>query len=719
MTEHADPLARADLLAASTVSGHARMLKHADSFAVFDQHGDIRPGGLGEEGLYHEGTRFLSGLEIDLDGARPVDLDSMVAPESDVLTIRLANPALITRDGLRLPPATIELELTKLLWRAVLYQQVVITNHGRDRAALVLAWRFAADYADIFEVRGPRLSQRGRDLEAEVTADRVRLGYEGRDGIRRFTHLHFDPWPSAVSGSEAHYDLRLEPHHELRLTFDVACEIAPVRPRWLAFHAARAEVESDVMRRTAGQCRIETSDGRMNAWIDRSRADLRTLTTDLPTGPYPYAGVPWFNTPFGRDGLVTAWQCLWLQPALARGVLAFLARTQATASIPERDAEPGKILHETRTGELAALGEIPFQRYYGSVDSTPLFVALAGAYVERTGDLPFVRSIWSSIEAALDWIDRYGDRDGDAFVEYERRSPRGLLHQGWKDSDDAVMHRDGSIPTGPVAMCEVQGYVYAAWRAGATLARALDDGNRAAICDGRAARLRRRFDEAFWCEEIGTYALALDGNKMACRVRTSNAGQCLFGGIVEPDRAPVVARTLLEPDCFSGWGIRTLAAGEARFDPMGYHTGGVWPHDNAVIAEGLARYGFCDEATSLLETQFEAALHFDLQRMPELFCGFERRPGEPPVAYPPACAPQAWAAGAVLLLLKASLGVHIDGIQRRVTFRNPRVPGWLDHLSLLNLDVRGAKVDLSIARHTKGVAVSVLRNDDSVDVVFG
>jgi glycogen debranching enzyme len=718
MTERADPLP-SDLMAASTVSGHARMLKHADSFAVFDQHGDIRAGGLGEEGLYHEGTRFLSGLGIELDGVRPFCVDSTVAPGNDVLTISLANPALVTRDGLRLPPAAIHLELTKLLWRAVLYQQVAITNHGRDPVALVLAWRFAADYADIFEVRGPRPSRRGRDLEADVTPERVTLGYEGRDGIRRFTHLHFDPSPSAASGSAAQYDLRLNPQQGVSMTVDVACEIAPLRARPLAFHTARAEVEADVVRRTSGQSRIETSDRRMNAWIDRSRADLRTLTTDLPTGPYPYAGIPWFNTPFGRDGLITAWQCLWLQPALARGVLAFLARTQATAIVPERDAEPGKILHETRTGELAALGEIPFQHYYGSVDSTPLFVGLAGAYVERTGDLPFIRSIWSSIEAALDWIDRYGDRDGDGFVEYERRSPGGLLHQGWKDSDDAVMHRDGSIPTGPIAMCEVQGYVYAAWRAGARLARALDEGNRAILCDTRAARLRRQFHEAFWCEELGTYALALDGRKMACRVRASNAGQCLFGGIVDPDRAPVVARTLLESGSFSGWGVRTLAAGEARFDPMGYHTGGVWPHDNAVIAEGLARYGLCDEAASLLETQFEAALHFDLQRMPELFCGFERRPGEPPVSYPPACAPQAWAAGAVLLLLKASLGVHIDGMERRVTFRNPRLPGWLDHLSVLDLDVRGAKVDLSIVRHADGVVVSVLRNDDSVDVVLG
>jgi glycogen debranching enzyme len=548
--------------------------------------------------------------------------------------------------------------------------------------------------------------------------DRVTLGYEGRDGIRRSTHLYFDPPPSELSASAARYHLSLGPHQQVTLTWDVACESAPSLPHRLAFPAAREEVNSDLRRRTAGECRVETSHGQMNAWIDRARADLRTLTTDLPTGPYPYAGVPWFNTPFGRDGLVTAWQSLWLQPALARGVLAFLARNQATEIIPERDAEPGKILHETRAGELAALGEIPFGRYYGGVDSTPLFVALAGAYFERTGDLPFVQSIWPSIDAALDWIDRYGDRDGDGFVEYERRTPDGLLHQGWKDGDDAVMHRDGSIATGPIALCEVQGYVHAAWLAASALARALDDSGRAEIWDARAARLRERFDEAFWCEELGTYALALDGRKAPCRVRTSNAGQCLFGRIVDTDRAPIVARTLLGSDCFSGWGIRTLAAAEARYNPMGYHTGGVWPHDNALIAQGLATYGMGDEASLILQSQFEASLHFDLQRMPELFCGFERRPDEAPVPYPLACAPQAWAAGAVLLLLKASLGVQIDGIERRVTFRNPRLPRWLDRLSIRDLEIGGDTVDLAVVRDGEGVSVSVLRSGGSVSVVL-
>jgi glycogen debranching enzyme len=704
------------LAASSPADERTRVLKHGDTFAVFDHYGDVKPGGLGEEGLYHEGTRFLSCLLLELAGARPFFLGSTVRDENDQLTVALTNPDLLRDGQVRVPLGTLHLGLKKFLWQGACYQQLRIKNHGLEPVDTSLTLHFAADYADIYEVRGLKRRGRGEDLRPEVAADGVVLGYRGLDGVVRRTRLSIAPRPSLLTAAAARLDLALQPQQEATFDVTVACERDPAAARLLPFEDARAEAEADLQRANAWSCHLRTANGQVNAWVDRAASDLHMMTTELATGPYPYAGVPWFNTPFGRDGIVTALECLWLRPALARGVLAYLAATQATEVVREQDAEPGKVLHETRNGEMAALKEMPFGRYYGSVDATPLFVLLAGAYYERTGDRDFVASLWPHVEAALGWVDRYGDRDEDGFVEYERQSPDGLLHQGWKDSDDAVFHADGSLARGPVALCEVQGYVYAARRAGAVLAAALGLPERAAGLERQAEALRQRFEQAFWCEELSTYALALDGAKRPCRVRTSNAGQCLFTGIARPDRARRVAQTLLGPESFSGWGVRTLAAGEARFNPMGYHTGCVWPHDNALIAQGLARYGFGHKAVRLLSGLFGASLYFDLHRMPEVFCGFAQQPGEGPVLYPVACAPQAWSAASVFLLLQACLGLGVNGPAAEVCFTGPCLPTWLGELRIHNLEVAGAVVDLQLVRHEHDVGVNVLRREGDVRV---
>ncbi|HKQ62729.1 MAG TPA: amylo-alpha-1,6-glucosidase [Candidatus Polarisedimenticolaceae bacterium] len=696
---------------------HTRVLKQGDTFAVFDANGDIRRSGVGEEGLFHAGTRFLSWLRIELEGARPFLLSSTIRDENDQLTVDLTNPDLFHEGQTRVTMGTLHLGLRRFLWNGVLYQQLKLKNHGLELLSTSLTLHFTADYADIFEVRGLRRPARGRDLPAQVESDSVVLAYEGLDRVVRRTQLRFTPAPTELAGDVARFDVALQPQEEVRFQLSVACEQPPQRPSVTAFEQARAEAERDLQRFKAWSCHLETSNAEVNAWTNRAVSDLHMMTTELPSGPYPYAGVPWFNTPFGRDGIITALECLWMRPELARGVLAYLAATQATAEVPEQDAEPGKILHETRGGEMAALKEIPFERYYGSVDATPLFVMLAAAYYERTGDRAFVESLWPHVDAALEWIERYGDRDGDGFVEYSRQAERGLVHQGWKDSDDGVSHEDGTLAHGPIAICEVQGYVYAAWHAAAKLATLVGKSQRAEALARKGEQLRTRFDRAFWCDPLSSYALALDGDKRPCSVRASNAGQCLFTGIATPERASRLARSLLSPELFSGWGVRTLAASAARYNPMSYHNGTIWPHDNALIAYGLARYGMTDLALEIWNGQFAAGRHFDLHRVPELFCGFPQDPGIGPVLYPVACSPQAWSAGSVLLLFHAILGLSISSPEARVSFFRPRLPAAIDQLFIHNLRVAGATVDLHLARHEQDVGVNVLRREGDVEVI--
>src|SRR5262245_59865439 len=500
-----------------------RVLKHGDTFAVFDHHGDIRPVGMKEQGVFHEGTRFLSCLALRLGRGGPLFLSSTVNQENAILTVDLTNPDIRDGDRITVPRGTLHLFRGVFLWKGACYQRLGLRNYGLVPIEVSFSIRFDADFADIFEVRGTRRPRRGRLFAPAVGGRSAVLAYEGLDGVVRRTRLEFSPAPERLTATEAHFTVSLGPQQEVLVHTTATCETGHDEERATPpFDVALGRAVEDLRDARNGAADVVTSNERFNDWLNRSLSDLDMMVTHTPDGLYPYAGVPWFSTPFGRDGIITALQCLWVNPAIARGVLAFLAATQADAEIPEQDAEPGKILHETRRGEMAALREIPFGQYYGSVDSTPLFILLAGAYYERTADRECVASIWSNVERAVQWIDTYGDRDQDGFVEYHRHSPDGLVQQGWKDSHDSVFHADGSLAEGPIALCEVQGYVYAAKKAAAELAAILDRAELAARWEREAKELRDRFEQTFWCDELSTYALALDGKKRPCRVRTSN-----------------------------------------------------------------------------------------------------------------------------------------------------------------------------------------------------
>jgi glycogen debranching enzyme len=696
------------------------VLKHGDCFGVFDPRGNIVPGDASEEGIYHDGTRYLSRFELLLFGNAPLLLSSTVSLDDAVFDADLTNPDVLRDGHIALARGEVNVHRSRVLWVGSCFEKIRVTNFRLNRIEVPLAIRFDADFVDVFEVRGTARARRGERL-TDVTGDEYVMRYRGLDGRERRSRLRWSRSPDKVDAGRAAFLLRLEPKETATIVVSVSYEndaTTPPLPASVdkAFDHALASTRAKRAAQISSCCRVLSSSAMFNRWLDRSNADLQIMVTDTPYGSYPYAGIPWFSTPFGRDGLITAFELLWLNPGIARGVLSFLAQTQATAFDDVQDAQPGKILHEMRGGEMAALGEVPFGRYYGSCDATPLFVMLADAYHQRTADSEFIDHIWPNIEAALQWMQTSGDPDEDGFIDYARKTETGLINQGWKDSHDSIFHSDGSTAEGPIALSEVQGYAYGAWQGAARLATMRGDTAHADEWAGRAERLRERFELTYWCQDLDTYALALDGRRRPCRVRTSNPGHCLFAGIVSPERATRVCDTLMADASFSGWGVRTVAASERRYNPQSYHNGSIWPHDNAIIAAGASRYGFTGVATRILNSMLDLSEAVDLHRLPELICGFTRR-GREPTLYPVACAPQAWAAGAVFLMLAASLGIHVDAPARRISFSRGRLPESIDWIRLTDLKVGDATVDLQIERHPHDLGVIIIRREGDVEIV--
>ena len=692
-----------------------RSLKHDDTFIVLDSHGDIGASAGGPDGLFNADTRYVARLELVLDEVQPLLLGSNLRDDNSSLTIDLTNPDVYRNGRIVLQKDMLHIVRTIFLWRGTAYQRIRVQNHGDRPASFDLTLLFDNDFADLFEVRGEKRPRRGIGTSKLLGPTDVMFEYNGLDGKSRATALHFDPRPTRIAVNAATYHLDLEPQQSSSLFVTASCN-KPALHKPVPFFRGLLAHRREMRRSNAGATSIETSNNIFNEVLCQSMADLNMLMTDTPQGRYPYAGIPWYSTTFGRDGIITALQMLWIDPRVARGVLKRLAFYQAKTVDPLADAEPGKILHEMRGGEMAALREVPFAHYYGSVDSTPLFVLLAGLYVERTGDDETLAELWPSIEAALRWIDGAGDPDRDGFVEYQRASEQGLANQGWKDSYDAIFHAEGRLAEGYIALAEVQGYVFAGKQLAARCALRLGHLDKARQLESEARLLAERFEAAFWCDELGTYALALDGAKQPCRVRTSNAGQLLFTGIVRADRARMVAADLMRPHFFTGWGIRTVARGEARYNPMSYHDGSIWPHDNALIALGLARYGLKHAVDHVFEALFSAATYMDLRRLPELFCGFRREKGRGPTLYPVACAPQAWASATPFTLLEAALGLEFDARRGEIRLRNPHLPAFLNEVILRELQLGSSSVDIRVRRHGDDVSLEVLRTRGQIQV---
>lgn len=694
-----DPAANAALYSTS-------VLRDGDSFVVVNGFGDIDGP---RQGLFRQDTRLLSLYRLRLGGAPLQVLSSAVTRDNVTFLAHLTNYALPPIGDSEAPKGLVHVMRRSFLFEERLFERISCKNYGLEPIELPLTFELGADFRDMFEVRGTCREARGDALAPEPLERGLRFRYIGLDRMERTCEVTFSRAPARLGGATVEFTLVLPPdeHDELYIEIGTGPGPAPSRQR---HRSAACRALRRMRERQRRGARIRTGTPLFDAWLQRSRSDLALLTAELPTGPYPYAGIPWFSTPFGRDAVITALQTLWIDPRLTRGVLAFLAAHQANEESAFLDSAPGKVMHEMRKGEMAQLREVPFGLYYGGVDTTPLFVVLAGAYARRTGDHAFVAGLWPALEAATGWIERTCDRNRHGLLDYARGEASGLANQGWKDSGDSVFHADGRFPDGPIALVEVQAYAFAALRTMASFAHARGELEKARGWDARAQRLRATVEERFWMEDARFYGIALDGDGALCRVRASNAGHLLYLGLPMPERAAAVARRLRSSLFYNGWGVRTLARGEARYNPMSYHNGSVWPHDTALCAAGMARYGDRDGAVQLLAAAFEAAVHLDM-RLPELYCGFRRNAGVPPVAYPVACLPQAWAAGSPFMLLQACLGLDIDGAAGRIHVVAPRLPAGIDRARVHDLVVGDARLDLVFHRVGDRVVPFVDRQD--------
>ena len=684
--------------------------------------GDIMQPGAPDVGLFFDDTRFLSWLELSVGGYRTVVLSSSTE-QTRASQIELTTGQSTLRDNYEIPENTVHIRREQLLGADVFYDYITFENFNFHEVMLVIELAYGADFMDVFQVRGVARNRLGHYYRPVIHSDAIIFHYCGLDGVTRETTIRFAPEPEAVEGTTARWQLKLPPFKRFQLQTTVIPQVENKRSR-----AIRPDFTQNLRLRREAFKEWESKSTHFNSntrifdqMVGTCKGDFHAL--QIPEGKEHViaAGIPWFATMFGRDSILASFQSLLLNPSLASETLRVLARYQGQEQNDWRDEEPGKMPHELRDGEMTRAQEVPFSPYYGSVDATPLWLVLLSETYNWTADEQLVRDLLPNAYRALEWIDRYGDLDGDGFVEYQRRSPRGLANQGWKDSWDAILHRDGELAKAPIALCEVQGYVYEAKYRMASLLKIFGDNRTAEKLRKDAWEMAKRFEKAFWMPSRGFYALALDQEKKQVQVVSSNPGHLLFTRMLGQDRARTLAQRFMRPDMFSGWGWRTMSQEEKVFNPLSYHRGSVWPHDNSLIAYGMALYEFRDLANEVFQSLFQAALNFRDYRLPELFCGIERREFDEPVQYPVSCSPQAWASGAVFLFLTGVLGIRPSAQRKELNIVSPTLPPFLDHLHIRNLQIGGSRADLDFTRQGERTFCNVVDIEGDkllVNVVF-
>jgi len=701
----------------------AVITKAQDLFFLSEQNGELPTDSQDGFGLYYHDCRYLDGYRIRFAGSPPNVLVS-VSDRGAIAEFELTNQQLQVPDGGTVPVQTFGVHLRRVIdgGQLTVHDVITVDNYDVQSQELPLSFHFESHFEDIFEIRGLHPRNVGRENKPEWHDGVLVLSYSGADDVLRRTEVHFEPAPTKSSGSSAEYHLKLDAgeREQLKISF----QIVETQKRSAISKRLRSkpdEVAHGIDRAAhewlAGYAEVQSNSVQLNRVMQRSLLDLGILKSELDGYHYFAAGLPWYGALFGRDSIISALQTLAYEPKIAEETVRLLARYQGTKNDDWRDEEPGKILHELRRGELANLNEIPQTPYYGAVDSTPLFLILVGEHANWTGDLALFKDIRQHVDRALDWIDHGGADPNGEYLSYARRSSKGLGNQGWKDSGDSVMNSDGSLATPPIALVEVQGYIYHAKMLIADLYERAGDKQTADRLRSQAAQLKRSFNRDFWVESKKFYAIALQKDNKPAAVISSNPGQALWTGIIDDDKAEAVADHLAGGDMFNGWGIRTLSHKERRYNPIGYHLGTVWPHDNSIIAAGFRRYGFDQQAVQVLQSIVSAGQNFEHARLPEVFGGFSRHEFAVPVRYPVACHPQAWAAGSVPFMMSSLLGLTADAFNKRLRVVRPMLPSFVNELDFRRIKIGDSTIDLRFERASDGgVNVDVVKRSGSIKV---